>query len=379
MTATDTDAYASPLLGLAGAVAADPPDSGVAAHYGDPMREQRRLAVDRMDFVDLSHRGVVRVAGPDRLSWLHALTTQDVEHLAPGESASALLLSPHGHVEHALAMVDDGEAVWMHVEPGTAPQVVAFLESMRFLMRVEVSDLSAEYAIRWEPTAEGVTAEGVTAEGTAEGTTDHLTRQGADSLGGREIFVPRSKLAETARRVVEAAGDTGSAAGVREAAGAGDTAAAAGPGRPAGLWAYEALRIAAHLPRAGFETDHRTIPNEVGWLGTAVHLHKGCYRGQETVARVHTLGRPPRRLVFLHLDGSVDRLPGHGAPVTHEDRAVGFVTSSARHFEMGPVTLALIRRNVPVDADLLADGVAAAQEVVVPPDAGLHVRPKLRA
>lgn len=345
MTATDTDAYASPLLRLAGAVAADPPDSGVAAHYGDPMREQRRLAVDRLGFVDLSHRGVVRVAGPDRLSWLHALTTQDVEHLAPGESASALLLSPHGHVEHALAMVDDGEAVWMHVEPGTAPQVVAFLESMRFLMRVEVSDLSAEYAIRWEPTADGAT--------------DQLTRQGADSLGGREIFVPRSKLAETAGSVMGA-----------------DTAAS--PDRPAGLWAYEALRIAAHLPRAGFETDHRTIPNEVGWLGTAVHLDKGCYRGQETVARVHTLGRPPRRLVFLHLDGSVDRLPGHGAPVTHEDRAVGFVTSSARHFEMGPVALALIRRNVPVDADLLADGVAAAQDVVVPPDAGLHVRPKLR-
>ncbi|MGH3486489.1 MAG: YgfZ/GcvT domain-containing protein, partial [Actinopolymorphaceae bacterium] len=337
MTTTDADAYASPLLAHPGAVAADPPDSGVAAHYGDPMREQRRLAADRQGFVDLSHRGVVRVSGPDRLTWLHALTTQDVEHLAPGESASALVLSPHGHVEHALAMVDDGEAVWMHVEPGTAPQVVAFLESMRFLMRVEVSDVSADFAIRWESTPDGET--------------DRLTRQGADSLGGREVFIPRSEYEGAAETVVEAAD------------------------QPAGIWAYEALRIAAHLPRQGFETDHRTIPNEVGWLGTAVHLDKGCYRGQETVARVHNLGRPPRRLVFLHLDGSAERLPGHGAPVTHDDRTVGFVTSSARHYEMGPVALALVRRNVPVDAELQAEGVAAAQEVVVPPEAGLHVRP----
>ena len=77
----------------------------------------------------------------------------------------------------------------------------------------------------------------------------------------------------------------------------------------AGIWAAEALRVAAWRPRLGFETDHRTIVHEVDWLRTAVHLHKGCYRGQETVARVHNLGRPPRRLVFLHLDGSGHVLP----------------------------------------------------------------------
>ncbi len=328
--------YASPLLALDGAVAGDPPDAGVAAHYGEPLREQRRLALERAGFVDQSHRGVVRVAGPDRLTWLHALTTQHLEGLAPNESTSALLLSPHGHVEHHLAGVDDGEAFWMHVEPGTAEQVVAYLDSMRFLMRVEVVDATADFAVVWEP----------------RGETDpsHLTRRGLDSLDGREVFVPRDQL-----------GDYTASAGV-----------------PAGLWAYEALRIAAHLPRFGFETDHRTIPNEVGWLGNAVHMDKGCYRGQETVARVHNLGKPPRRLVFLHLDGSAERLPGHGAKVTHDDREVGFVTSSARHFELGPVALALVRRAVPVDATLAADGVPAAQEVVVAPEAGLHLRPQLR-
>jgi tRNA-modifying protein YgfZ len=396
VTATDTGAYASPLLALAGAVAADPPDTGVAAHYGDPMREQRRVALDREGFVDLSHRGIVRVAGPDRLSWLHALTTQDVEHLAPGESATALLLSPQGHVEHALAMVDDGDAVWMHVEPGTAPQLVAFLESMRFLMRVEVSDLSAEYAIRWEPAtqaaaqgaaAKGDSAEGATAEaadgaptgGTpagaspagasragaspagrtaAEDASGHLVRQGADSLGGREIFLPRAKLTEMAQGAV----------------GNGTTAAGAGPGAgsAAGLWGYEALRIAAHVPRMGFETDHRTIPNEVGWLGTGVHLDKGCYRGQETVARVHNLGRPPRRLVLLHLDGSGHELPEPGADVVHGERRVGFVTTPARHHEDGPIALAIVKRSTPADVQLLAvgeqgRGVDAAQEVIVAP------------
>ena len=144
-----------------------------------------------------------------------------------------------------------------------------------------------------------------------------------------------------------------------------------------GLWAWEALRIEAGLPRVGLDTDDKTIPNEAGLLGVAVHLDKGCYRGQETVARVHTLGRPPRRLVRLLLDGSVDHLPPHGADVTLDGKRVGFVGTAARHHELGPIALAMIKRNVPVDAELLADGVAAAQEVLVDPEAGLHVRPVL--
>jgi folate-binding protein YgfZ len=149
---------------------------------------------------------------------------------------------------------------------------------------------------------------------------------------------------------------------------------------PAGMWAFEALRIAARVPRFGLDTDHRTIPHEVGWIETAVHLNKGCYRGQETVARVHNLGHPPRRLVFLHLDGSVDRLPGHGDPVelAGDGAVVGFTGSAARHYELGPIGLALVKRNVPVDATLLAAGVAAAQEVIVPPDAGANVQVTLR-
>ncbi|MGK5557050.1 CAF17-like 4Fe-4S cluster assembly/insertion protein YgfZ [Actinomadura kijaniata] len=317
----------SPLLQSRGAVAADAPDQEIAAHYGEPMHEQRALEAGEA-FVDRGNRGVIRVDGPDRLRWLHSLLSQHLEGLRPDEPTQALLLSPNGHIEHHMHLVDDGEAVWMHVEPGTAPELAGFLDRMRFMLRVEVHDVTGEYAVVTGP-GEGVATF-------------------PDVAGAVTRIVPRAGLAP---------GDL----------------------RPAGIWAYEALRIAAHVPRFGLDTDHRTIPHEVGLIGTAVHLNKGCYRGQETVARVHNLGRPPRRLVMLHLDGSVDRLPAHGDPVEIPGgRAVGFVGSAARHHELGPVALALVKRNIPVDADLLAGGVAAAQEVVVSPDTGANAQIDLR-
>jgi tRNA-modifying protein YgfZ len=307
----------SPLLIWSGAVGAEGVDSGVAAHYGSISAEQRALAAGA-GFVDLSHRGVVRVSGPDRLNWLHSLTTQHLEQLPPGQWTSTLVLSPQGHVEHEMTGVDDGTAFTAHVEPGAAPALVDWLDSMRFMMRVEVSDDTDELAVVWRP-------------------------------GSGDEFVNRSSLESVARVA----------------------------GHPAGIWAYEALRIAAGRPRLGLDTDHRTIPNEVGWIGTAVHLDKGCYRGQETVARVHTLGRPPRRLVLLHLDGSVDRLPTCGADVVADGRRVGFVGSSARHYELGPIALSLIKRGVDPATELQVDEIAAGQQVLVDPDVGLHVRARL--
>jgi hypothetical protein len=338
----------SPLLGWPGAVEAGWPDEGVAAHYGDPMREQR-AAEQSAGFVDRSNRGVVRITGPDRLSWLHSLTTQHLEGLAAGQAAQALILSPTGHVEHHLTLADDGTALWIHVEPGTAGALVEFLESMRFMLRVEVADVSQDYAV--------LTLLGPAADDLAAGL-EVAARVGPGPFGTIDLIVARDLLPE-------AAGDL-----LRRGAAA------------AGMWAFEALRIAARVPRLGLDTDHRTIPHEVGWIDTAVHLNKGCYRGQETVARVHNLGHPPRRLVFLHLDGSTDRLPAHGDPVElagdEQGTVVGFTGSAARHYELGPIGLALVKRTVPVDATLLADGVAAAQEVIVPPDAGGAVQVTLR-
>ncbi|SDT02221.1 hypothetical protein SAMN04488570_3316 [Nocardioides scoriae] len=315
----------SPLLALPGAVSGDGIDAPVAAHYGSFNGEQRTL-VSGDGFVDLSHRGVVRVSGPDRLTWLHSLTTQHLEQLQPGVPTTALVLSPNGHVEHAMQGTDDGEAFTAHVEPGAAPALVAFLDRMRFMMRVEVADVTDEIAVAWRPVEPDDTAPG-------------------DGPGKYDL-VPRAELEKYA--------------------------AAVGPA--AGMWAHEALRIARGEPRLGLDTDHRTIPNEVGWIDSAVHLDKGCYRGQETVARVHNLGRPPRRLVLLHLDGSDNRLPLHAGVVRLGDKEVGTVGSSARHHELGPIALGLLKRNVPVDAQLDVDGLPAMQEVLVDPEVGLHFR-----
>jgi folate-binding protein YgfZ len=307
-------------------------DAGVPWHYGDPMREQRLFEAGSA-VVDLSHRGVVTLTGPDRLGWLHSLTTQHLSDLQPGVGVTTLVLSPQGHVEHALYGVDDGTTFWAHTEPGAAPGLVAWLDRMRFMMRVEVADRTAETAVVWQ---------------LGDAPSDFLARGGLDSLGGRELFVPRARLAEALELAPRA-----------------------------GTWALEARRIEAGVPRIGLDTDHRTIPNEIGLLGVGVHLDKGCYRGQETVARVHTLGRPPRRLVRLLLDGSVDTLPAVAAPVELAGRGIGFVGGSARHHELGPVALALVKRNTDPNADLLVDGVAARAETLVDPDVGLHVRPRL--
>ncbi|HEY9440000.1 MAG TPA: folate-binding protein [Streptomyces sp.] len=319
----------SPLLSLPGAVPAEGSDEGVAAHYGDLFREQRTLA-DGTGLVDLSHRGVVTVTGDDRLAWLHLLCTQHVSDLAPNQATEALILSSHGHIEHGLSLVDDGTTMWIHVEPDTQGDLIAYLESMKFFYQVETADRTDDFAVVYLP-----------AGSIAEVPDGAVVRETAY---GRDIFLPRAMLEEYA--------------------------AANGP--LAGILAYEALRVEAHRPRVGYETDHRTIPHELGLIGSAVHLQKGCYRGQETVARVHNLGRPPRRLVFLHLDGSEVYLPGHGTPLRlaadgEEGRQLGFITTSARHYELGPIALALVKRNVAVDAALIAGNIAAAQETVVEP------------
>lgn len=297
------------MLDRPGAVIATGVDAGVAWHYGDPLREQRTL-IESGGVVDRSHRGVVRVSGVDRLAWLHSLLSQHLDALPVGETREALVLSPHGHVEHHIVLRDDGDATWLMVEPGTAETLASYLQSMQFMLRVEVSDESASYGVM------------------------SVRRDGE----WRDELVPRADLAS-------AIDGTGLAL--------------------AGLGASEALRVEAHLPRLGFETDHRTIPHEVGWIGVAVHLDKGCYRGQETVARVHNLGRPPRRLIAGHLDGTSDELPPAHTAIELDGRAVGFLGTAVQHAELGPIALAVIKRSTPDDAELTVAGMAMKPERVV--------------
>jgi tRNA-modifying protein YgfZ len=342
------------VLEIHGAVEAEWPDEGVAAHYGDPMREQRKMTEGQV-LVDRSNRGVVKVTGQDRLSWLHSLTSQDLERLAPGSTREALILSPQGHLEHHLTLTDDGTATWMHVEPHTAKALVDYLNSMRFMLRVEVEDLTGVLVV--QTLAGPLPAEGGVISRTEAA--DSLSAPFLEDVGA--TAVTQNPFGIDLIVAPEAAGRLAATFPV------------------AGLWAFEAARIAGRVARPGLDTDHKTLPHEIGLIDSAVHMSKGCYRGQETVARIHNLGHPPRRLVFLDLDGSVDRLPAHGSPLTLEDGTqVGFVGSAARHFELGPIGLGLVKRSVDVDATLLADGVAAAQEVVVSPEAGANVKVTLR-
>jgi tRNA-modifying protein YgfZ len=336
-------------------------DEAGLQHLGAPLQEQRALAEGRALAVR-DDRVVLAVGGPDRLTWLDSITSQSLSHLAPGVGTELLVLDPQGRVEHAAAVLDDGETAWLIVDRPRAAALLAWLSRMRFRLRVEPRDADADLAVlAGAPEAfEGVAVAAPAGTplawrdpwpGVSEGGVGYAVV--AEHPGAErpwtEAIVTR---AERARIVAEAA--------------AGDRALA-------GLAAVEALRIAAWRPAVA-DLDDRTIPHELDWLRTAVHLDKGCYRGQETVAKVHNLGHPPRRLVALHLDGSDSVLPAPGAVVRAGEDAVGVVTASALHYEEGPIALAVVRRSAPDDADVVVeteDGpIAAAVQVVVPKDAG---------
>lgn len=323
---------------------------GVPSAYGNPLSEQRVL-LSGSALVDLSHRGVITVTGPDRLSWLDSLLSQQLATLAPHESAETLLLDPQGHIQHAMRIVDDGETSWLFVDEDRAPALAAWLDKMRFMKQVEVADLSDTYATI------GVWGESLDLPGalitwvdpwpdTLSGGWRYATTDSSNPWEYREILIPRTELAALAATDIPAVG----------------------------LDALDALRVAAWRPRVVTECDEKSLPHESDWLRTAVHMNKGCYRGQETVAKVHNLGHPPRRLVFVSLDGVENVLPAPGDVVQVEGSEVGVITSAARHHEEGLIALALVKRSVSPDAQLevLSESVVipGTQVVIVPTDAG---------
>lgn len=340
--------YRSVLLGRDGAVEAGGVDAGVAAHYGAPTREARKLAEGHA-IADLSHFDVLEIRGEDRQSWLDTLSTQRINALKPTQSTQTLLLSIQGRVEHEMKVLVDQDRLVLIVEPGAGQALENFLNSMRFMLRVEVNNLSATHGVlaatRQIPSAGSLVWvdpwPGVVDGGWAYSREDH---PGKD----RPWLLHVVELDQLEKAV--------------------------GQEELAGMMAVEALRIAAWEPRFGAEIDDKVIPHELDWLRTAVHLEKGCYKGQETVARVHNIGHPPRRVVFLDLDGSMHTLPKPGAEVKLGERTVGRVTSATLHYEAGPIALAVIKRNVDAEAVLsVVDGETsypATQDVIVAPDAG---------
>jgi hypothetical protein len=350
-----------PFTFLPGAVGAPP------EHYGNPLGEQQRLAAGEA-VVDLSDRAVLTVTGEDRLTWLDSLTSQSIAKLAPGESAETLLLDPTGRLEYDMRLLDDGVSTWLLLEAFEAAGLEAWLRRMVFMLRVEIADVTADYATIGTLGSPAVTA----AAPNGVPLVWHDPWVSVQSGGHQYSLATEHPSTDwTYSELLVARTELGGAAALPVA----------------GTLALEALRIAAWRPRLATEADDRTIPHELDWLRSAVHLSKGCYRGQETVAKVHNLGHPPRRLVLLHLDGSEGVLPKHGDLVLAAGTEVGQVTSVALHYELGPVALAVVKRSTDPELDLVvrsADAdIAAAQEVIVPPSAGAEAEiprlPKLRA
>ena len=292
----------------------DGPDKGAIWHFGEPVKEQRALEAGTA-WADLSHLSVVAVSGEDRLKWLHDLTTQFLTDLSVGVWKSAMILDPQGHIEYQFNLVDDGTTTWLVLDPGYAETLVAYLTKMKFMLKVDVRDATDEYAVLRAP---GATTE----------------------IGGPFALVPRDEVAQMAQTFSAVATQVGT-------------------------WALDSQRVATYRPRIGFETDHKSIPNEIGVLNGAVHMNKGCYRGQETVAKIYNLGNPPRRLVMLHLDGSDVGFPAKGTAIENDGVVVGFIGTVARHHELGTIALAIVKRNTPTDATLSVDGIPAAQQVIV--------------
>jgi len=321
-------------------------------HFGDPMIEQRALSKGEALCL-MPPRGIISVSGVDRLSWLHSLLSQNLKNIQPGESAETLLLDPQGRIEQQIRFIDDGETSWLMVEAANKQSLLDWLNKMVFRMKVQIEDRSDDF---------GIVGSSLLHPGLAEVSNGaELVWQDfwPNLVGGGYRYSNRvieyswfEHLVATSNLDVKLSGKT-----------------------LAGSMAAEALRVAAGRPSSN-EIDDKTLPHELDLLATAVHLNKGCYRGQESVAKVHNLGHPPRRLTFLHLDGSDSELPEPGDQITvaGDEKPRGFITSAAQHFEMGPIALALVQRAVSEDAQLNVVGrhgpIAANQEIIVPSSAG---------
>ena len=317
-------------------------------HYGDPLGEQRAAERDAV-VVDRSHRAVLTLTGAERLSWLHALCTQHVADLRDGACTENLSLDGQGRVEDHWQQSELGDVTYLDTEGGRGEPLLAYLRKMVFWSDVQpaAADLAVLSLIGPHlanpAVLEVLGIDALPAESTAVALPDggFARRMPAGDQIELDLVVPRDHKDRWLDRL------TG--AGVRRA----------------GVWAYEARRAALLRARLGVDTDERTIPHEVGWMDRAVHLDKGCYRGQETVARVHNLGRPPRMLVLLHLDGSEER-PATGDPVLADGRVVGRLGTVIDHVDLGPIALALLKRGIPADTPLTTGGEHAVSARIDP-------------
>ncbi|QFU94392.1 folate-binding protein YgfZ [Amycolatopsis sp. YIM 10] len=354
--------YSSPLLELPRAVPTpdNHPEAGVPWHWGDPFAEQR-TAARSVAVVDRSHREFISVSGPERLSWLHLVISQHVTELPANSGTEALVLDTHGRVESHMVLAHTGDTVHLDTDPGATATsalpkggqqpLIAYLEAMKFWSQVDIRDTTAEHALLTllgPETGRILDALGLSLDDAPYSVTEFeggfARRMPWPGRSSVDLVVPRAELAAWWTRVTDAGA------------------------RPAGSWTYDALRVESLHARVGVDTDERTIPHEVNWIGSAAHVAKGCYRGQETVSKVHNVGRPPRQMVLLHLDGSPEITPETGDPVLLGEKTVGRVGSVIQHHELGPIALALLKRSAPTTEELLAGAEDRRIQATVDPD-----------
>jgi len=303
-------------------------------HFGNPLLEQRKL-LEKKAYVQRSDQTVLEIEGPDTLSWLHSLTSQNILNLSPGDSTESLLLTPNGHIEQQLKLIitEVGALVIVHKDKSDA--LVDWLNKMRFRSKVEIRS------------RDDLSCFGSFADLSSNGPT--WKDPWSDSNPASVSYNP-----------------------ARSQFGWNELVSAVAPDlEKAGLMAYHSLRIAAGRPEVT-DVDERSLPHEFDWLNSAVHLSKGCYRGQETVSKVHNLGHPPRRLAILNLEQG-DMIANPGDEVNYQDKVVGKVVAAGLHFDEGSIALALLNRNTPYLDLQVQSGesvIAATQTTLVPHDAG---------
>lgn len=312
--------YLSPLLSLPGASAPHgdedlPEYAGVAWHYGDPLVEQRTFGIGA-GVVDRTNRRIISVSGEDAPTFLNNLLSQKLDELTEG-GTQALDLDGQGRILHHMGVLVADGSFYLDVPAPQAESLLGYLTKMIFWSKVEIAEADLGLLTVVGPDAPQVAS-----------TFDGLKR---DTTLGIDLYVPRTDIDSVARALRNAGT------------------------KPAGLMAYTAERVKALIPEIGIDMDEKSIPHESPVLiDKAVHLHKGCYRGQETVARVDNLGRSPRALVMVHIDGSSPEQPKPSEPITSGGRAVGRMGTVVHDMDFGPIALALIKRSALGSPELLS-------------------------
>ena len=298
--------------------------------YGDAAAEYAAVRT-RAGLVDRRDWGVVELTGRDRVPFLHALLSNDVKSLAPGQGCAATLLDVHGKIQALLDVLALEDRLLLLLPPGTAPRMLEALDHYLFAEKVAVTDLSAESALLLVAGPEApALVERVAGARPGEAAWSHV----AGALDG------------VALRLVRGAGETGEAevwvlAPAKEAGRVRDTLLAAGA-RPVGATAFESLRIETGTPLLGRDVDDTVLLPEIPSASLVSHT-KGCYPGQEVVVRIRDRGHVNRLLTGLVLDGDV--VPAPGAELLADGADAGRVTSATRSLGLGrPIALAFVRR-----------------------------------